>query len=180
IFDVVFLVVGLPSIISARLGFQDLVFGVLTFMLSFIDRGWLHSLLISFRLPFPLYSRISLQLSSHLWWLSLSPCLPLEVWIMFPFVLVSDFLVVVFHSLFLKLFSFHVSLDLVFGILTSMLSFIARGQPYSLLISFRLPFSLYSRISLQLSSHLWWLSLSPCLPLEVLIMFPFVYVMWAW
>ncbi|KAF3540001.1 hypothetical protein F2Q69_00025166 [Brassica cretica] len=85
VFDVVFLVVGLPSIISARLGFQDLVFGVLTSMLSFISRGQLHSLLILFCLPFPLYSRISLQLSSHLWWLSLSPCLPLEVWIMFPF-----------------------------------------------------------------------------------------------
>ncbi|KAF3576515.1 hypothetical protein DY000_02030428 [Brassica cretica] len=79
VFDVVFLNIGLPSIVSARLGFQDLVFGVLTSMLSFIARGRLHSLLISFRLPFPLYSRISLQLSSHLWWLSLSPCLPLEV-----------------------------------------------------------------------------------------------------
>ncbi|KAF3551080.1 hypothetical protein DY000_02009055 [Brassica cretica] len=79
VFDVLFLVVGLPSIVFARLGFQDLVFGVLTSMLSFIARGRFHSLLISFRLSFPLYSRISLQLSSHLWWLSLSPCLPLEV-----------------------------------------------------------------------------------------------------
>jgi len=60
VFDVLFLVVGLPSIIFARPGFQDLVFGVLTFMLSFIARGRLHSLLISFRLSFPLYSRISL------------------------------------------------------------------------------------------------------------------------
>ncbi|KAH0883386.1 hypothetical protein HID58_059482 [Brassica napus] len=49
VFDFVFLVVGLPSIVSARFGFQDL-------------------------------------LSSHLWWLSLSPCLPLEIWIMFSFV----------------------------------------------------------------------------------------------
>ncbi|KAF2603732.1 hypothetical protein F2Q70_00025628 [Brassica cretica] len=88
VFDVVFLNVGLPSIVTARLGFQDLVFGVLTSMLSFIVRGRLHSFLISFRLSFPLYSRISLQLSSHLWWLFLSPCLPLEVWIMFSFVLV--------------------------------------------------------------------------------------------
>ncbi|KAF2586037.1 hypothetical protein F2Q70_00034970 [Brassica cretica] len=31
-----------------------------------------------------------------------------------------------------------------------------------------------------LSSHLWWLSLSPCLPLEIWIMFSFVYAMWAW
>ncbi|KAF3503089.1 hypothetical protein F2Q69_00042210 [Brassica cretica] len=77
VFDVVFLVVGLPSIVFARLGFQDLVFGVLTSMLSFIARERLHSLMISFRLSFPLYSRISLQLSSHLWWLSLSPRLPL-------------------------------------------------------------------------------------------------------
>ncbi|KAF3564085.1 hypothetical protein DY000_02014440 [Brassica cretica] len=38
VFDVVFLVVGLPSIVFARLGFQDLVFGVLTSMLSFIAR----------------------------------------------------------------------------------------------------------------------------------------------
>ena len=86
VFDVVFLVVGLPSIVFAHLAFQDLVFGVLTSMFSFIARGRIHSLLISFRLPFPLYSRISLQLSSHLWWLSISPCLPLEVWIMFSFV----------------------------------------------------------------------------------------------
>ena len=86
VFDVVFLNVGLPSIVSARFCFQDLIFGVLTSMLSFIARGRLHSLLISFRLPFPFYSCISLQLSSHVWWLSLSPCLPLEVWIMFSFV----------------------------------------------------------------------------------------------
>ncbi|KAH0883522.1 hypothetical protein HID58_059618, partial [Brassica napus] len=86
VFDVLFLVVGLPSIVFARLGFEDLVFGVLTSMLSFIARGRLHSLLISFRLSFPLYSRISLQLSSHLWWLSLSPCLLVEVYIMFSFV----------------------------------------------------------------------------------------------
>ena len=66
VFDVVFLNVGLPSIVSARLCFQDLIFGVLTSMLSFIARGRFHSFLISFRLPFPLYSRISLQLSSHL------------------------------------------------------------------------------------------------------------------
>ena len=84
--DVVFLVVCLPSIVYARLGFQDLVFGVLTSIFSFIARGWIHSLLILFRLPFPLYSRISMQLSSHLWWLYISPCLPLEVWIIFLFV----------------------------------------------------------------------------------------------
>ncbi|KAF3509963.1 hypothetical protein F2Q69_00009426 [Brassica cretica] len=71
VFDFVFLVVGLPSVVSARFGFQDLVFGVLTSMLSFIARGRLYSFLISLRLSFPLYSCISLQLSSHLWWLSL-------------------------------------------------------------------------------------------------------------
>ena len=49
VFDVVFLIVGLPSIVYARLGFQDLVFGVLTSMLSFIAWGRLHSFLISFR-----------------------------------------------------------------------------------------------------------------------------------
>ncbi|KAF2611466.1 hypothetical protein F2Q70_00007522 [Brassica cretica] len=86
VFDFVFLVVGLPSIVFARFGFQDLVFGALTSMLSFIARGRLHSFLISPRLPFPLYSCISLQLSLHLWWLSLSPCLPLEIWIKFSFV----------------------------------------------------------------------------------------------
>ncbi|KAH0888657.1 hypothetical protein HID58_051086 [Brassica napus] len=79
VFDFVFLVVGLPSIVSARFGFQDLFFGVLTSMLSFIARGRFNSFLISLCLPFPIYSRTSLQLSSHLWWLSLSPCLPLEV-----------------------------------------------------------------------------------------------------
>ena len=66
VFDVVFLVVGLPSIVLARLGFQDLVFGDLTSMLSFIARGQLHSLLILFCLPFPLCFLISLQLSSLL------------------------------------------------------------------------------------------------------------------
>ncbi|KAF3511924.1 hypothetical protein F2Q69_00010155 [Brassica cretica] len=119
VFDVLFFVVGLPSIVSARLGFQDLVFGVLTSMLSFIARGRLHSLLISFRLSFPLYSCISLQLSSHLWLFSLSSCLPLVFWITFSFVydmwawnvilvlsLVFDFSVVVFHSPSLKLFLF--------------------------------------------------------------------------
>ncbi|KAF2584187.1 hypothetical protein F2Q70_00037420 [Brassica cretica] len=88
VFDFVFFVIGLPSIVSARFGFQDLVFGVMTSMLSFIARGRLHSFLISLRLPFPLYSCSSLQLSSHLWWLSFSPCLPLEIWIMFSFVYV--------------------------------------------------------------------------------------------
>ena len=53
IFDVVFLNVGLPSIVSARLGFQDLVFGVLISMPSIIARERLHSLMISFCLPFP-------------------------------------------------------------------------------------------------------------------------------
>ncbi|KAH0901511.1 hypothetical protein HID58_041014 [Brassica napus] len=67
VFDFVFSVVGLPSIVSARFGFQDLVFGVLTSMLSFIARGRLHTFIAS-------------------WWLSLSPCLPLEIWIMFSFV----------------------------------------------------------------------------------------------
>ncbi|CAG7901378.1 unnamed protein product, partial [Brassica rapa] len=86
VLNIVFFVVGLPSIVSGHLGFQDLVFSVLTSMLSFITQGRLHSVLISFRLPFPHYSRISLQLSSYLWWLSLSPCLPLEVLIMFSFV----------------------------------------------------------------------------------------------
>jgi len=86
VFDFVFLFVGLPPIVSSRFGFQYLVFGVLTSMLSFIARGRLHIFLISLRLPFPLYSCISLQLSLHLWWLSLSPCLPLEIWIMFSFV----------------------------------------------------------------------------------------------
>ena len=64
VFDFVFLVVGLPSIVFARLGFQDLVFGVLTSMLSFIARGRLHSFLISLRLPFPLYSCISSFIAS--------------------------------------------------------------------------------------------------------------------
>ncbi|KAH0930102.1 LOW QUALITY PROTEIN: hypothetical protein HID58_015829, partial [Brassica napus] len=36
VIDVVFLIVGLPSIVSARFGFQDLVFGDLTSMLFFI------------------------------------------------------------------------------------------------------------------------------------------------
>ena len=86
VFYVVFLFVSLPSLVHALLGFQDLIFGVLTSMLSFIARGRLHSLLIPFRLPFPLYSLISLQFSSHLWRLSVSPCFPHKVWIMFSFV----------------------------------------------------------------------------------------------
>ncbi|KAF3488363.1 hypothetical protein F2Q69_00054742 [Brassica cretica] len=53
VFDVVFLVVGLPSIVPTRLGFQDLVLGDLTSMISFIARGRFHDLLILFRLPLP-------------------------------------------------------------------------------------------------------------------------------
>ena len=64
VIDVVFLVAGLSSIVSARLGFQDLVFGDLTSMLFFIARGWLHGLLISFCLLLSLCSLISMYLSS--------------------------------------------------------------------------------------------------------------------
>ncbi|KAH0939631.1 hypothetical protein HID58_007092 [Brassica napus] len=42
VIDVVFLVASLPSIVFARLSFQDLIFGDLTSMLFFIARGWLH------------------------------------------------------------------------------------------------------------------------------------------
>ena len=52
VFDVVFPVVGLPSIVFARIGFQDLAFGDLTSMLSFITRRRFHGLLILLRLPF--------------------------------------------------------------------------------------------------------------------------------
>ncbi|KAH0856940.1 LOW QUALITY PROTEIN: hypothetical protein HID58_085201, partial [Brassica napus] len=64
VIDVVFLVAGLLSKVSARLGFQDLVFGDLTSMLSFIARGWLHGLLISFCFFLSFCSLISLHLSS--------------------------------------------------------------------------------------------------------------------
>ncbi|KAH0883523.1 hypothetical protein HID58_059619, partial [Brassica napus] len=42
VIDVVFFVAGLPSIVSAHLGFQDRVFGDLASMFFFIARGWLH------------------------------------------------------------------------------------------------------------------------------------------
>ncbi|KAG5392976.1 hypothetical protein IGI04_022939 [Brassica rapa subsp. trilocularis] len=58
-----FFIVGLPSIVLARLGFQDLVSGDLTSMLSFITRGQFHSLLILFCFSFPLCFLISFQLS---------------------------------------------------------------------------------------------------------------------
>ena len=64
IFYVVFLVVGLQWVVPAQLGFQDLVFGDLTSMLSFIVRGRLYGLLISFHLSFPLCSLISFQFTS--------------------------------------------------------------------------------------------------------------------
>ena len=64
VIDVVFLVAGLPSMVSARLGFQARVFGDLTSMLFFIVRGWLYGLLISFCLFLSLCSLISLHLSS--------------------------------------------------------------------------------------------------------------------
>ncbi|KAH0869755.1 hypothetical protein HID58_076777, partial [Brassica napus] len=64
VIDVVFLIDGLPSRVSARLDFQNLVFGDLNFMLFFIARGWLHSLLISFYLFLSLCSLISLYVSS--------------------------------------------------------------------------------------------------------------------
>ncbi|KAH0898668.1 LOW QUALITY PROTEIN: hypothetical protein HID58_048236, partial [Brassica napus] len=64
VFDVVFDVVFLSlTCLSARLGFQDLVFGDLTSMLFFIARGWLHGLMILFRLLFYLCSLILLHLS---------------------------------------------------------------------------------------------------------------------
>ncbi|KAH0868544.1 hypothetical protein HID58_075566, partial [Brassica napus] len=62
VFEVVFLVVGLPLLLPSRLGFQDMVFGDLTS----IARGRLHDLMISFCLPFQLCSFISLQLSTLL------------------------------------------------------------------------------------------------------------------
>ncbi|KAF3567425.1 hypothetical protein DY000_02012714 [Brassica cretica] len=66
VLHLVFLVVGLSSIVSARLGFQVLDFGDLTSMLFFIARGWFYDLLISFRLLFSLCSLISLHLTSLL------------------------------------------------------------------------------------------------------------------
>ncbi|KAH0942165.1 hypothetical protein HID58_001802 [Brassica napus] len=68
VFDVVFLIFGLPSVVPARVGFQDLVFGDMTSMLSFITRTRLYVLLISFYLPFPLCSLISF-LKFGLWFL---------------------------------------------------------------------------------------------------------------
>ncbi|KAH0899413.1 hypothetical protein HID58_048981, partial [Brassica napus] len=64
VINVVFLVAGSPSIVSARLGYQDMIFGDLTSMLFFIARGWLHGLLILFCLFLSLCSLISLHLSS--------------------------------------------------------------------------------------------------------------------
>ena len=90
-------------------------------MFSFIVRGRLYGLLILFCPPslYVLSSRCSFHCCLELWWLSLMPCLPLYVWIIFFFVyvmwlgrlflvssLVSDFLVVGFHSLPLRLFIF--------------------------------------------------------------------------
>ncbi|KAL0643829.1 hypothetical protein Bca4012_042119 [Brassica carinata] len=61
VFDVVFFVVGLLSIVSARLGFQDLVFGSLTSMLSFIARALFSHLFAAFiaslvDLPFTMFA----------------------------------------------------------------------------------------------------------------------------
>ncbi|KAF3555347.1 hypothetical protein F2Q69_00011540 [Brassica cretica] len=88
VIDVVFLVAGLPSIVSAHLGFQDLVFGDLTSRLFFIARGCLHGLLISFCLFLSLCSLIDLitLFFADLLWLFLSPYLLLQVWIVFFFV----------------------------------------------------------------------------------------------
>ena len=65
----------------SHLGFQDVVFGDLTSI------AWvrLHDLMISFCLPFDLCFLISLQLSSLLasLWFFLSPCLSLQVWLVF-------------------------------------------------------------------------------------------------
>ena len=54
VIDVFFLVVGMPSIVLARLRFQYLIFGDMTSMLSFIARGWLHCFddFILFPLPY--------------------------------------------------------------------------------------------------------------------------------
>ena len=59
-----FLVVDLLLIVPTCLRFQDLVFGDVTSKLSFIAWRRLHGFLVSFFLPFPFCSFISLQLSS--------------------------------------------------------------------------------------------------------------------
>ncbi|KAF2608931.1 hypothetical protein F2Q68_00044710 [Brassica cretica] len=82
VFDVVFLVVSLPSIVNVRLGFQDLVFGVYAIFHSSRTAPKFADFVLSL---FPsLFSH--LVTASHLWWFSLSPCLSFEVWIMFSFV----------------------------------------------------------------------------------------------
>ena len=89
VFDVVFSVVGFPSIVSACLGFQDLIFGDLTFMLPFIARGGFHGLLILFCLSpsfYVLSSHCSFHYCSHLWWLSLLICFLIQVWIVISYV----------------------------------------------------------------------------------------------
>ncbi|KAH0859345.1 hypothetical protein HID58_087606 [Brassica napus] len=86
VIDFVFLVAGLPSIVSARLGFQDRVFGDLTSMLFFIVRGWLHGLLILFCLFFfALFSHIVAPfIADHVsCGSSFRHIFPLQVWIVF-------------------------------------------------------------------------------------------------
>ncbi|KAH0859220.1 LOW QUALITY PROTEIN: hypothetical protein HID58_087481, partial [Brassica napus] len=80
VFDVVFLSL---TCLSARLGFQDLVFGDLTSMLFFISRGWLHGLMILFRLLFYLCFLILLHLSlllASLVWIVFSSVYALCAW----------------------------------------------------------------------------------------------------
>uniref|UniRef100_A0A0D3CT87 Uncharacterized protein n=1 Tax=Brassica oleracea var. oleracea TaxID=109376 RepID=A0A0D3CT87_BRAOL len=75
VFDVVFLVVSLPSIVNVRLGFQDLVFGVYAIFHSSRTAPKFADFVLSL---FPsLFSH--LVTASHLWWFSLSPCLSFEV-----------------------------------------------------------------------------------------------------
>ena len=60
--------------------------------------------------------------------------------------------------------------------------FIIRGWLHSLLILSSLFFSFCSSscCTFHCWLRLWWLSILPCLPLQVWIVFSFVYVLWAW
>ncbi|KAH0858781.1 hypothetical protein HID58_087042 [Brassica napus] len=144
VFEVVFLVVGLPLLLPSRLGFQDMVFGDLTS----IARGRLHDLMISFCLPFqlsfnPACVSVTLSLFRHIWKIVSGlkyGLMFLGGWLHFSLnhslvVFEVVFLVVGLPLLLPSRLGFQ---DMVFGDLTS----IARGRLHDLMISFCLPFQL--------------------------------------
>ncbi|KAH0878193.1 hypothetical protein HID58_065587 [Brassica napus] len=148
VFDVVFLNVGLPSIVTARLDFQDLIFGVLTSMLSFIARGRLHTFIASLvALHFTMFATRGLDnVFVRVCYMGLEETA--SFWLGQSLVVFDVvFLNVGLPSIVTARLDFQ---DLIFGVLTSILSFIARGRLHTFIASLvALHFTMFATLGLD-------------------------------